>query len=60
MGKSPFKLFRAVLRSRRGGTAIEYGLICALIVLAMMAALRNFANVSVGMWNNVSSAVSNN
>jgi len=53
------RLMRALARDRRGATAVEYGLIVALVVLAMLAALSNFANVSVGMWNNVSNKVQN-
>ncbi len=51
------KLMRALARDRRGATAVEYGLILALIVLTMVVALTNLANVSVGMWNNISSKV---
>ncbi len=53
------KLVRAVARDRKGATAIEYGLIVALVVIGMIAALTNFANVSVGMWNNISNKVQN-
>lgn len=41
----------------RGATAIEYGLIIAMIVIAMIAALTNVANKTTGMWNNVSTEV---
>ncbi len=51
------KLMRALARDRKGATAIEYGLIVSLVVIAMLAALTNFANVSVGMWNNISNKV---
>ena len=44
-------------RCERGATAVEYGLILALICLAMIAALSNVANKTVGMWNNVSTEV---
>jgi pilus assembly protein Flp/PilA len=44
----------------RGASAVEYGLICALIVLAMIAGLRLFANTTTQMWNSVSSNVLNN
>ncbi len=47
-----------LLRDNRGATAIEYGLIAALVVLGAFAGLKNFADVSVGMWNNVSATVS--
>lgn len=43
----------------KGGTAIEYGLILALIVLAMMVALEDFASTSIRMWSNVSTKVQN-
>ena len=41
----------------RGATAVEYGLIIAMIVIAMIAALTNVANKTTGMWNNVSTEV---
>jgi pilus assembly protein Flp/PilA len=44
------KFFRKLLRDNRGATAIEYGLIVALIVLAMMGALRGVANENTGLW----------
>ncbi|MBH1992360.1 MAG: Flp family type IVb pilin [Sphingomonadaceae bacterium] len=44
-------------RCERGATAVEYGLIIAMIVLAMIAALTNVANKTTGMWNNVSDEV---
>lgn len=47
------KLLRAALRDSTGATAVEYGLILALIVVAMMVSLTNLANTTVGMWNNV-------
>lgn len=47
----------SVLRCERGATAVEYGLIIALIVLAMITALTNVANKTTNMWNNVSTEV---
>ena len=41
---------RKLLRDTRGATAIEYGLIVALIVIAMMAALQGVANENTGLW----------
>ena len=46
-----------VLTDRRGATAIEYGLIAALIVLVMVGALETFAGKTVGTLNSVSSAI---
>jgi len=36
-----------------GATAVEYGLILALIFLAMVAAVQNFGNTTINMWNGV-------
>ncbi|WP_037538377.1 Flp family type IVb pilin [Sphingomonas sp. PR090111-T3T-6A] len=44
---------------QRGGTAIEYGLICALIVLAIMGSVQLFASKAVGMLNHVANEASN-
>ncbi|MDT9597852.1 Flp family type IVb pilin [Sphingosinicella rhizophila] len=46
------------IRDERAATAVEYGLIIAMIVLAMMAGLTLFADTTIGMWNNVAEAVS--
>ncbi|MEG3122690.1 Flp family type IVb pilin [Sphingomonas sp. GB1N7] len=40
-------------RDRKGGTAIEYGLILSLVVITMIAAFVEVANSTVGMWGNV-------
>lgn len=48
-----------VIRDRRGTTAIEYGLIVAVIVIAMIASFQSVADVTVGMWNSVSHKVVN-
>jgi len=46
-----------MIRCERGATAVEYGLIIAMIVLVMIAALNNVANKTTGMWNNVATEV---
>ncbi|MBY0283848.1 MAG: Flp family type IVb pilin [Sphingomonas sp.] len=51
------KLIRQLIADRTGGTAIEYGLIAALVVIAMIASLGALANQTVGMWGNVSNKV---
>ena len=48
-----------ILRDRRGATAVEYGLIAALIVIAMIASFKELANTTVGMWGNVNTKVAN-
>lgn len=45
--------------SQKGATAIEYGLIISLIVLAMMVALTNVATKTSRMWSNIANDVSN-
>jgi pilus assembly protein Flp/PilA len=47
-----------LIRDRKAATAVEYGLICALIVLAMMAGLSQFAGTTIKMWNDIASNVS--
>lgn len=44
-------------RATRGATAVEYGLIVALIVIAMVGALSDTAASTVNMWNDVSNKV---
>ncbi len=50
---------RAVLRDTAAATAIEYGLIVSLVVLTMLASLAGVANITVSMWNDVSTKVQN-
>ena len=45
---------------RRGATAIEYGLIVGLIVIAMMAGLRTLGGGTNGMWGKVLNVAANN
>ncbi len=51
------KLLGRLFLDRRAATAVEYGLIIAMVVLAMLSALSAFADVSVGMWNDISEKV---
>ncbi|WP_109807464.1 Flp family type IVb pilin [Sphingosinithalassobacter portus] len=44
-------------RDCRGASAVEYGFILALIVLALITSLMALADVTTGMWNNVSEKV---
>ncbi len=47
------QFIKRLLRENRGATAVEYGLIVALIVIAIMAALRGVANETNGLWATV-------
>jgi pilus assembly protein Flp/PilA len=42
---------------KRGATAIEYGLICALIVIAMMGGLQALGGGTAGMWGKLSNTM---
>jgi pilus assembly protein Flp/PilA len=46
-------LVKRLLADARGATAIEYGLICALLFLAMVLAWQNVGTSTSNMWNNV-------
>lgn len=41
----------------KGTTAVEYGLIIAFVVLAMIAGLGRFSAATIGMWDNVATTV---
>jgi pilus assembly protein Flp/PilA len=42
-----------LLRDNRGATAVEYGLIAALIVVTIMLTVQGVANETNAMWSNV-------
>ncbi len=46
-----------IVSNEEGATAIEYGLILAMVVLAMFAALSLFAQRATTMWNYVADRV---
>lgn len=48
-----------ILRDNRGATAIEYGLIVALVALSALAAFQSLGASSGGAWGEVSSEVTN-
>jgi pilus assembly protein Flp/PilA len=43
----------ALVRDPKAATAVEYGLIVSLIVIAIIAAIMGLANSTTGMWNSV-------
>jgi pilus assembly protein Flp/PilA len=53
------KNFRRLRRDDRGATAIEYGLIVALIGVAIMASLGSLGGGVGGMWTKLNNAVQN-
>jgi pilus assembly protein Flp/PilA len=51
---------RRLRRDHRGATAIEYGLIAALIVVAMMGGLSAMGGGVGGMWTKLNNTVQTN
>lgn len=50
-------LLKKLYLSDKGATAVEYGLILALIALAAIVAISGVANETVGMWGYVANQV---
>ena len=48
-----------LVRDEKAATAVEYGLICALIVVACMGAIGLVATHTINMWNDVTATVDN-
>jgi pilus assembly protein Flp/PilA len=47
------KLIRKLAVDRKGGTAIEYGLIASIIVVTLIASFIQLANTTTSMWGNI-------
>ncbi|MFZ5746722.1 MAG: Flp family type IVb pilin [Pseudomonadota bacterium] len=45
------------LRARKGATAVEYGLILAMIVLAMLAGVSQLSSTTGGLWGDINNKV---
>ena len=52
-------ILRKLAADQGGATAIEYGLIASLIVIAMIGGLSSLGGGSGGMWTKVSDEVQN-
>ncbi len=52
------KLLARLMRDERATSSVEYGLICAMIVLAMLTALSGVASQVKLTWNNISTQTS--
>ena len=51
------ELIRRIEKCEQGATAVEYGLIVSLIVLAMLSSLSSVATGTTQMWNDVTTKV---
>jgi pilus assembly protein Flp/PilA len=49
--------FARLILDEKAATAVEYGLIIALIVIVLITGLANFANATINMWNTVADNV---
>lgn len=47
------KRLRALLFDRKAATAVEYGLIVSLIVIAIISSVKGVADVTIEMWDHV-------
>jgi len=56
-GRGIRQVVSGALRDERGATAIEYGLIAALIALVVIAGVTNVGNNLKGKFNNIANAV---
>jgi len=52
-------LIKTLIHDEIGTSAVEMGLICSLIILAMLSALQGFADETQSTWNNVATASHN-
>lgn len=50
---------KALYQDAEGATAVEYGLIVALIFLAAVGGISYFSDNAIGMWESVSNTMSN-
>lgn len=52
------ELIRRIHKCDQGATAVEYGLIVSLIIMAILASLGNVASGTQNLWNTVSDQIS--
>jgi pilus assembly protein Flp/PilA len=49
--------FFSIIKDEKAATAVEYGLILALVFLAMIGGLSAFASSAINMWDYVAATV---
>lgn len=52
-------ILTSLCEDESGATAVEYGLIVALMVIAMSVGLQGVADETTNMWTNISSEMAN-
>ena len=50
---------RSLRQDTRGTSAVEYAIICAMIVIAIVSAVRGLGSQSGGVWGNVATKATN-
>lgn len=49
----PNNLFKALSQDETGATAVEYGLIASLVVIAALTAIASVAGENTSMWDDI-------
>lgn len=49
------RVFKQILTDCRGTSAVEYGIICAMIIIGLVSAVAGVADATGSMWTDVSS-----
>ncbi|APG62894.1 hypothetical protein LPB140_08940 [Sphingorhabdus lutea] len=52
-----YKFFKNLLNDEAGATAVEYGLILSLVVIAILTAMSSVGSKTGGMWDRVSNKI---
>ena len=52
-----YQLLHRLARSAKGATAVEYGLVLALICVAGLTAMSNLADTTIDMWTDIATNV---
>jgi pilus assembly protein Flp/PilA len=47
------KMLRRIMRDNRGATAVEYGLVVSLIIIAILASMSQLATNFNALWTNI-------
>ncbi len=50
---------KKIAADRKGATAIEYGLIASLVVIAIIGSLNIFAGETIALWSTVETSMQN-
>ena len=51
------RLIKRLTKDDRGATAIEYGMICALVFLVAIGAMTDFATAATNVFNTAAAAI---